>query len=68
MKFNMDLSKITIPEEAVEESGKKPPATSRNQNHRNSMIVSESENLSRLRGGRSKTLANLSMSTQGTGL
>lgn len=69
MKLNMDLSKITIPEEPIEETIKKKPlATSRYKSTRNSMIVSDSENGSRLRGGRSKTLANLSMSSQGTAL
>jgi hypothetical protein len=69
MKLNMDLSKITIPEEPIEESTKKRPlATTRYKSTRNSMFTGDSENGSRLRGGRSKTLANLSMSSQGTAM
>ena len=62
MKLNMDLSKLTIPEEAVEESAKKAELaakTTRNlSSQRGSMFMNHSEQGSPARGKRSKTLAS----------
>ena len=63
MKLNMDLSKITIPEEPIEESIKKPLKTTRFKSVRNSMMVGGSEQGSRPKGGRSKTMVNISMNS-----
>jgi hypothetical protein len=62
MKKSVDMQRLSIPEEPNEETATKPLQTARNVAGKSLMYVNHSEQGSRIRGGRSKTL-NQSMSS-----